>query len=85
MSGIGYGVFGQTAGGVISGIVALALLYPSLAVGVKRWHDRDKSGWWMLILLIPLIGAIWYLIACGILKGTDGPNRYGPDPLDVPA
>ena len=55
-----------------------AVLIPAIFVDIKRWHDRDKSGWWMLILLIPLIGTIWFLIELGFLKGTDGPNRFGP-------
>jgi uncharacterized membrane protein YhaH (DUF805 family) len=47
------------------------------AVIVKRWHDRDKSGWWALIGLIPLIGSLWQFIELGFLTGTDGPNKYG--------
>ncbi|HUR42558.1 MAG TPA: DUF805 domain-containing protein [Aestuariivirga sp.] len=43
-------------------IVALIFLWPSLALYTKRWHDRGKSGWWTLILLIPIIGAIWALV-----------------------
>ena len=46
-------------------------------VHIKRFHDRDKSGWWVLIGLIPIIGAIWLLIELGFLKGTPGPNRFG--------
>lgn len=65
----------------LAGLFALVALYPSICVSIKRWHDRDKSGWWVLIGLIPVIGAIWILIECGILKGTDGPNRFGADPL----
>jgi uncharacterized membrane protein YhaH (DUF805 family) len=80
-AGIGFGLFGETVGNVLSSIVAVVLLYPSLAVATKRWHDRDKSGWWSLILLIPLAGVIWYVIECGILTGTPGSNRFGPDPL----
>jgi uncharacterized membrane protein YhaH (DUF805 family) len=67
--------------GPISFLVGLALLYSSLAVYAKRWHDRDKSGWWSLILLIPFVGGIWLLVECGCLVGTEGPNRFGPDPL----
>ena len=48
-----------------------------LAVSAKRWHDRGKSGWWSLILLIPMIGPIWALIELGFLKGDYGYNRYG--------
>ena len=69
--------------GAISGLVGLAALWPSLAVAAKRWHDRDKSGWWTLILLVPVVGALWMLIECGFLKGTDGPNRFGDDPLQA--
>jgi uncharacterized membrane protein YhaH (DUF805 family) len=47
-------------------------------IGIKRFHDRDKSGWWVLIAFVPIIGWIWYLIECGFLPGTDGPNRYDP-------
>lgn len=55
-------------------------IWIGLAVSVKRWHDRDKSGWWMLIALIPLIGAVWAFIENGCLRGTVGPNRFGDDP-----
>lgn len=67
--------------GVVSGIVSLAMIYFGIALYAKRWHDRDKSGWWTLILLVPIIGSIWLLVECGILPGTQGPNRFGPDPL----
>ena len=62
-------------------LVGLVLLWPYLAGAIKRWHDRDKSGWWMLIGLIPIIGQIWVLVELGFLPGTAGPNQYGPDPL----
>jgi uncharacterized membrane protein YhaH (DUF805 family) len=68
-------------GGLVGLLYALAALYPSICVLARRWHDRDKSGWWTLIGLVPVIGAIWILVECGCLKGTDGPNRFGPDPL----
>jgi uncharacterized membrane protein YhaH (DUF805 family) len=73
----------MSKGGLPVGIAALILLYPSLAVYAKRWHDRGKSGWWTLIGLIPVIGGIWILIELGILRGTNGPNQYGPDPLGL--
>lgn len=66
---------------ILTALVTLLYLYPMVAIYVKRCHDRGKSGWWCLLLLIPLIGAIWALIDLGILRGTDGPNDYGPDPL----
>lgn len=73
----------QFSGTMILVMVAvwLVLAYASFAVYAKRWHDRDKSGWWSLIGLIPFIGGIWLLVECGCLEGTEGPNRFGPDPL----
>ncbi len=63
------------------GVAYLAMIWPSLAISIKRWHDRDKSGWWVLIGLVPVIGGIWALVETGFLEGTSGPNQYGPDPL----
>jgi uncharacterized membrane protein YhaH (DUF805 family) len=68
----------ETGFGLFSGIWTLAILIPSILIHIKRFHDRDKSGWWVLIGLIPIIGAIWLLIELGFLAGTPGPNRYGP-------
>lgn len=67
--------------GLITLILVIVAIYPSICVTIKRWHDRDKSGWWILIGLIPVIGAIWAFIECGCLPGTPGPNRFGADPL----
>jgi len=58
--------------------VNLLVLWPAIAVSVKRWHDRDKSGWWVLLSLVPLIGWLWALIENGLLRGTPGANRFGP-------
>jgi uncharacterized membrane protein YhaH (DUF805 family) len=62
-------------------VLFLLLLWPSICLYAKRWHDRDKSGWWSLIGLIPIIGGLWMLIELGFLRGTEGPNRFGPDPI----
>jgi uncharacterized membrane protein YhaH (DUF805 family) len=65
---------------VTSTIWDLATFLPSLAVGVRRLHDTDRSGWWLLLGLIPLVGIIILIVwFCG--KGTDGPNRFGEDRL----
>ena len=53
-------------------------LLPGLAVSVRRLHDLDKSGWWLLLGLIPLVGAIILLVWFGS-KGTAGPNSFGPE------
>ena len=58
-------------------LAVLVFLWISLAVAVKRYHDRNKSGWWVLIGLIPLIGPFWQLIELGFLPGTPSANRYG--------
>jgi uncharacterized membrane protein YhaH (DUF805 family) len=63
-------------------LVLLPMLWAAFAVTIKRWHDRNKSGWWILINLIPVLGDIWSLIENGFLKGTPGENRFGPDPLE---
>ncbi len=68
---------------VISYVVSFAIIFlAGLAVQVKRWHDRGKSGWWVLIAFIPIIGPLWVLIETGFLPGTPGTNEYGPDPLE---
>ena len=63
------------------GILTLLMIWPSICLYAKRWHDRDKSGWWSLIIFVPIIGSIWFLVELGFLRGTEGPNRFGPDPL----
>jgi len=68
--------------GLTSVIFTLIFLWPALAIQVKRWHDRDKSGWWVLINLFPIIGPIWAIIENGFLPGTEGVNRYGDNPLN---
>ena len=68
---------------LVGWLALIALIWPALAVSIKRWHDRGKSGWWVLIGLVPLIGFWWVLIECGFLQGDSGPNEYGPDPLAV--
>ena len=67
--------------GIVLFVFAVLAFWISLAIAVKRFHDRNKTGWWVLIVLVPVIGHLWYLIECGFLRGTIGPNTYGPDPL----
>ncbi|MFD2208070.1 DUF805 domain-containing protein [Kiloniella antarctica] len=68
----------EAGAGLLSGVFSLVAIVPSILILIKRWHDRDKSGWWTLIIFVPIIGALWILIECGFLKGTEGPNRFGP-------
>jgi uncharacterized membrane protein YhaH (DUF805 family) len=73
-------VIDQAMGSVIFGlIVGLGLLIPSLAVGVRRLHDTGRSGWWLLIAFVPLVGAI-VLIVFFCTDSQQGTNQYGPSP-----
>lgn len=65
--------------GIIIGIYSLAIIIPSLAVTIRRFHDQDKSGWMFLLAFIPAVGGlIVFVFMC--LEGTKGDNRFGPDP-----
>ena len=72
--------FGPDDVGAFGIIFSLATLLPSICVAGRRLHDRDMSAWWLLIGFIPIIGAL-VLLFFYLTKGTDGPNRFGPDPL----
>ncbi|MBM3273396.1 DUF805 domain-containing protein [Candidatus Kaiserbacteria bacterium] len=63
-------------------LYVLVLFIPSLAVTVRRLHDIDKSGWWYLIILVPIIGMI-VLIVFWCLDSTPGNNRFGPNPKGI--
>jgi uncharacterized membrane protein YhaH (DUF805 family) len=98
-SGAGLGFFF-----IIMLILYLPFLWVGVALGIKRLHDRNKSGWWLLLfwvlpgilqgvgeqigtagVVLSLIGlgiSIWGLVEMGFLRGTVGPNQYGPDPLE---
>jgi uncharacterized membrane protein YhaH (DUF805 family) len=70
--------------GIIAGIASFAFglvtIIPSITVGVRRLHDINKTGWLMLLLLIPLVGWIPVVVLCA-LQGTPGENKYGPAPV----
>jgi uncharacterized membrane protein YhaH (DUF805 family) len=73
------GFLGRAVGSFLVGIYSLAVLVPHLAVAVRRLHDTGKSGWWVLILLVPFVGWIALLILL-VLEGQPGDNEYGPNP-----
>jgi len=92
--GLGFGILVGIAVAANSGALALilgllgivlyvAMIWMGLAIAIKRWHDRGKSGWWILIGMIPIIGPIWALVETGFLEGDAGDNQYGPNPLLV--
>jgi len=78
------GVIEGLAGGpgILASIYSLAVLIPSIAVSVRRLHDTDRSGWWLLIVLIPLIGAIVLLVFM-VQDSQSSGNQYGPNPKAV--
>ena len=81
---IGTDYDGATSGGLINTVVSLALFLPSLAAGVRRLHDTDRSGWWILwgylLAILCCIGFI-ILLVFWLQRGTPGDNKFGADPL----
>jgi uncharacterized membrane protein YhaH (DUF805 family) len=61
-------------------IVNLLLLWLAIAVSAKRWQDRNRAPWWVLVTLVPVVGWIWALVDNGFVRGTPGINRYGAPP-----
>ena len=68
-------------GGVLRGLFNLASFVPAIAVATRRLHDIDRSGWWQLLMFIPLLGWI-VLLVFYCLDSNSGPNRFGPDPKE---
>jgi uncharacterized membrane protein YhaH (DUF805 family) len=68
---------------LVLGAWLLAALWPLIAIQVKRWHDRDKSGVWVLINCIPILGEVWALVENGFFKGTEGTNRFDTIPIET--
>ena len=76
---VDYAAFGDSDYGPVNSIFSLATFLPSLAVSIRRLHDIDRTGWWWLIVFT-IIG-IFVLIYWACVRGTAGPNRFGPDSL----
>jgi uncharacterized membrane protein YhaH (DUF805 family) len=77
------GTFSEEIGiGLLSGIFVLATFVPTLAVTVRRLHDTDRSGWWVLLDLVPFIGVL-VLLVFTVLDSQPGANRFGPNPKGV--
>ncbi len=74
----------ETHSSILQTIYGLAVLLPSLAVGVRRLHDTGRSGWWLLIALVPIIGVI-VIIIFTVQDSQPGANQYGPNPKEVVA
>ena len=75
------GLSGMVAGayGPLTALFLLGVIIPSIAVQIRRFHDQDKSGWFVLLALIPFLGGLIVLVFM-CLEGTKGPNRFGEDP-----
>lgn len=81
--GVLAGVMGQDSAsivGILIFIYALGVLLPAIGVTIRRLHDIDKSGWWILVSFVPFIGGI-VLFIFTVLPGTPGPNNFGEDPI----
>ncbi len=80
------GLFGtldaQTGVGILGAIYALAVLLPGLSVTIRRLHDTDRSGWWVFIILIPIIGALALLVFM-VLDSIPNDNRFGSNPKEA--
>ena len=74
---LGYEAFAREAGNPLGVLLALGLLLPNLAVACRRLHDTERSGWWLLIGIIPIIGTLALLVLFA-LPGSSGENRFGP-------
>jgi uncharacterized membrane protein YhaH (DUF805 family) len=75
----GFRTMPSVTGSLLGAIFTLGSVIPSLAVTVRRLHDTDRSGWWLLIALVPVLGGLlllWFMVS----DGTAGPNRFGEDP-----
>jgi uncharacterized membrane protein YhaH (DUF805 family) len=72
-------------GGGSFGCATLAVWFVGILTGAavftKRLHDIDRSAWYLLLCIIPIVGQVWAIVELGFKKGTDGPNGFGPDPL----
>jgi uncharacterized membrane protein YhaH (DUF805 family) len=66
-------------GAAVNIVVSVVLLWPGLALAIKRLHDMNKSGWFGLLFILPLVNLICLFLLLSA-KGTDGPNRFGPKP-----
>jgi len=78
------GLSGQNGYGILTGIYSLAIILPGLAVAIRRLHDTGRSGWWILIGLVPLVGPI-VLLVFFVQDSQPGSNQYGPNPKESAA
>ncbi|MCP4316883.1 MAG: DUF805 domain-containing protein [Hyphomicrobiales bacterium] len=88
---VGENVEAIEAGAPVNELIAVLIMFTFLStciwvnicLTVKRYHDRDKSAWWIFIVLVPVIGPIWQIVECGFMPGSPGGNNYGDDTSPV--
>ncbi len=73
---------GEASVGIFQVLTNLLTLWPGIALGIKRLHDRDKKGWFIALSYVPLVN-LWIAIELLFLKGKEGENTFGPDPLQT--
>ncbi len=81
---LGFNITDENAGQPLSMLFVLAMFLPNLAVSVRRLHDLNKSGWWLLLGLLPVVGVL-VLLYWIIQRGTEGSNDFGSDPQPQPS
>lgn len=74
------GIKDSVTGGLIILLLAMGLYWINMASSIRRLHDRNKSGWWALLFLPPILGTAWQIIECGFLKGREAGERFDPVP-----
>jgi uncharacterized membrane protein YhaH (DUF805 family) len=79
---LGYDIMDPGAIQIVGVIAGIAFFFPSLCVGIRRLHDLGKSGWWLLIVLIPLLGAVVFFVFMAT-EGEQQPNQYGNVPTNT--
>jgi uncharacterized membrane protein YhaH (DUF805 family) len=71
------GTTGNSTAMFLAGLAMVLGCWCNIVVSIKRYHDRNKSGWWYFVIMIPLVGGLWQLIELGFCSGDDGENNYG--------
>lgn len=93
IAGIGVSIVSSVVGAIqgsdssfvvtlVFGILAIIIWLISMSLSVRRWHDLNKSGWWLLVNLIPFIGWLYTFIMLGFMPGDQESNNYGPPPRE---
>ncbi len=80
LQGTVFSVVNASDAEIVALVSSLVFVYPALAVYAKRCHDRGKSAWWLLMLVVPLAGFVWLIVDLGVLEGDGNVNQFGTVP-----